>query len=150
MLSDLLDFLLQVSIWGTDNEVFSKRTQRVFQGIILLFLIAFAAVGVLLLYAGCDTGSGKLIFCGVFVLCLHRHHLQVCLQKEKEASGIIKEERAFALSSFACPQAIGYCCFCLSSVERSSKGSISLSAPPQFLPTPSAWRAAEIYKRSKS
>ena len=44
MLSDLLDFLLQVSIWGTDNEVFSKRTQRVFQGIILLFLIAFAAV----------------------------------------------------------------------------------------------------------
>ncbi len=67
MLSDLLDFLLQVSIWGTDNEVFSKRTQRVFQGIILLFLIAFAAVGVLLLYAGCDTGSGKLIFCGVFV-----------------------------------------------------------------------------------
>ena len=45
MLSDLLDFLLQVSIWGTDNEVFSKRTQRVFQGIILLFLIAFAAVG---------------------------------------------------------------------------------------------------------
>jgi hypothetical protein len=67
MLSDLLDFLLQVSIWGTDNEIFSKRTQRVFQGIILLFLIAFAAVGVLLLYAGCDTGSGKLIFCGVFV-----------------------------------------------------------------------------------
>ena len=65
MLSDLLDFLLQVSIWGTDNEVFSKRTQRVFQGIILLFLIAFATVGVLLLYAGCDTGSGKLIFCGV-------------------------------------------------------------------------------------
>ena len=60
MLSDLLDFLLQVSIWGTDNEVFSKRTQRVFQGIILLFLIAFATVGVLLLYAGCDTGSGKL------------------------------------------------------------------------------------------
>ena len=78
------------------------------------------------------------------------HHLQVCLQKEKEEAGIIKEERAFALSSFACPQAIGYCCFCLSSVERSSKGSISLSAPPQFLPTPSAWRAAEIYKRSKS
>lgn len=32
MLSDLLDFLLQVSIWGTDNEVFSKRTQRVFLG----------------------------------------------------------------------------------------------------------------------
>lgn len=52
---------------GDGQRGFSKRTQRVFQGIILLFLIAFAAVGVLLLYAGCDTGSGKLIFCGVFV-----------------------------------------------------------------------------------
>ena len=29
MLSDLLDFLLQVSIWGTDNEIFSKRMYEI-------------------------------------------------------------------------------------------------------------------------
>ena len=68
MLTDLLELLLDVSIWEADNPRISTRRHRIFQGIFLLFLLVFLAVDGLLLYVGIVSSNGKLILCGIFLL----------------------------------------------------------------------------------
>ncbi len=68
MLTDLLELLLDVSIWEADNPRISTRRHRIFQGILLLFLLVFLAVDGLLLYVGIVSSNGKLILCGIFLL----------------------------------------------------------------------------------
>ena len=78
MLTDLLELLLDVSIWEADNPRISTRRHRIFQGILLLFLLVFLAVDGLLLYVGIVSSNWQADSLWHLLACLHRHHLQSC------------------------------------------------------------------------
>ena len=100
MLTDLLELLLDVSIWEADNPRISTRRHRIFQGHSpTLFACIFGGGWVVTV---CRNRQFQRQADSLWHLlaCLHRHHLQSLFIKRKRTVGDNKEERANALSSF--------------------------------------------------